>query len=448
MLCATALVLAAAPLSAQGAIQGPSATVLADDSSLFRVSPLRLDDGSGNPLGPSALVLETVSPAGEGDVAIVPSTEDEALDLAPMVFYQRGRDRLAIVWESRETEPETVRIRMIEQIAGVWTEAWDLLSVSDPLDLVSHGTTLSPFTLQLPDGRRVFGTREVVHFAWWAEADGSVTLHHLPVVFHDGAFVAVGATNEILGFIESAGTPGTDPPSDRLRSTISLHAIGGRTLTASFLDPRNLHVVGADLSVGALEVDAYAQNVRAKLLTGLDAGQPLSDAFMTDLISSGFMTDLISSGNEVGLDDVLSQYLAETAATFTSGFFELNPNTTAGAWADALESFVKDLLASIFATDATGEAFGIDLNAGSNMLGVNPIFTAVAPATGEGATRIYVGAGGKSVVIGWYEQETETVLWVESTRDPASPWTAPRALLLDAGLDLDQADALLRQRVQ
>ncbi len=374
---------------------------------------------------------------------LVPTTQDGADERSPLLLHDPATDRATIVWESHADE--SMAIRFAERAPdGTWTEGIPLVEIASAAGNFFRSITREVLKLTLPDGRPAEAHREMVHFVWWQDDQ----LAYASLLAVGGSVVASLMQPDLLALFEGNDEVSPTVPSHRLRETISVSSLNLGSLSATLVDPRNDRIVAIELSAAHVEVQSFVTQIRDEILATLNPDSPISAEIRTEIIASGIRTEIIASGLDTGMDDALIDFISTTGENFTAGYFDLNPQATAADWVEALTDLLLQLLASIYAT-ADGADGPIQIGLGEqSIVQVKHVFDQPAPVTGDGATRVYVAPGGRLAVIGWHDPDSETVFWIESTADPEAPWTEPRSLLLDEGLDLDQADALLRQRVQ
>ena len=399
------------------------------------------DDGA-QPAEQPVLVLHTRDGATTTS-ELVPSTQDGADERSPLLLHDPATDRATIVWERHADD--SMAIRFAERAPdGTWNEGPSLVEVADAAGNFFRSITREVLKLTLPDGRPAEAHRQMVHFVWWQ--DGQLAYASLLSV--GGSVIASLIQPDLLALFESSDVVSPTVPSDRLRESISVSSLDLGKLSATLVDPRNDRVVAIELSAAHVEVQSFVAQIRDEILSTLDPDAPISAEIRTEIIASGIRTEIIASGLDTGMDDALIDFVSTTGENFTAGYFDLNPQATAADWVEALSDLLLQLLASIYAT-ADGADGPIQIGLGEEShVQVKHVFDQPSPITGDGATRAYVAPGGRLAVIGWHDPDSETVFWIESTGDPESPWTEPRSLLLDEGLGLDQADALLRRRVR
>lgn len=371
---------------------------------------------------------------------IVPTTEDAAEEVAPLLVHDTRSDRSTILWERRDEDGTS--IRYIQRMSdGSWSEVRTLAGTENVGADFYRSMTRESLLLTLPDSRMVEARRELIHFVWWQDDQ----LRYASVLSVGGKALAQVYEADLFSLLDLDNVMSPVVPSDRLRDTISVAGLASGALSTTLIDPQTDRLLTIELKTSYIEIRSFVDQIRADILQILDPNAPLTDEIRAEMIASGIRAEMIASGLEIGMADQLLDFVSTTGEEFTAGFFQLNDQATATEWMDALSDLLLQLLQSIYAT-AQG-SIQIDINGPTDVLATS-VFDRPAPITGDGATRAYVAPGGRLALIGWYEQESDTVFWIESTDDPESPWTDPRALLLDDRVGLDQADALLRRRVQ
>jgi len=452
--------LAFATSAAQAAAPDPG--VLSRDGRVYRILAgaygTLFSDGL-EPADQQVLALE-MRAGTESVRRLVPGTEDALAERVPLLLHDRFSDRLMIVWE--KTDRETVHVELIERSAeGTWSSVQEVAAAHDEGLPIIRISTRDERTLRLPDGRSARLRRQILHLAWW-QYDGQPQLFYTPILRVNGRFLGVLPTIELSALVTSpeppsdAGLPGTGlpgaGPSQRLRTTVTLDRLANSLLSASFVDPATDHLMAVEIAVAPLEAAFFTDRIRDRLGQVFGGDSALSDGLRAEIIAVGLRAEIIAIGGSTGLDGPLLDFLAETGESFSSGFFALHPQATAEQWATALDNFLLDLLASIYATAQGPEgAFSIGLEPGTDadrLIDLSTVFDQPAPATGDGPTRVYVAPGGRAVAIGWYDADSEIVGWLEATGNPDQPWSEIHTLVLGEQLDLDRADALLRQRIR
>lgn len=429
---------------------GDGAELLDNAGVLFRAQVAEagasLPDGSVIATG-SALVIEERS-AGASRQHLVPSTDDAAIERVPLLLYDRTSGRLTVVWERHADELIRVLACQLDAQGG-WSEIHTILQTGDGDQPIIRSLTQEASIVTLPDSRTAEIRRQLIHFMWWDTA-ADAPLRYKPMILIDGEIVGPVPDLGARSLYELTGEPADVGISPSLGASVTLSTIDRRTLSATFIDPEFRRLVGLELRVEPLEARLFADRVVARFAETFGAFGSFTDELRAEIVAIGLRAEIVAIGSDLGLDGVLLEFLATTAEGFSSAYFDLHPHATADDWLSALHTFLNELLTSILGTGEEGGG-SIQIGAGGDGPGqfvdVRKVVDLPAPETGDGPTRTYVGRSG-AVVVGWHEAATHRVLWVEATGDPEAPWTTPRTLVLEGGVDLDRADALLRQRVQ
>ncbi|RMH19566.1 MAG: hypothetical protein D6696_10240 [Acidobacteria bacterium] len=410
------------------------------------------DAAAGHPV----LALDVATADGR-QRRLVPGTGGAAVERNPLLVYDRSHDAVNLIWESHRRDGSVaILLARFDAEQGF----------SDPVELFRHqaGTEINAvraltedrYAFTLPDGRRVRSERSILHLLWQAERDGTSELRYAPVIFVDGRYAGRHHVFVLDQLFDATGDPaggaGGVAPAASLRRAVALEIRPGGLLVG-FVDPRDDRLVVLRIGVLPLEIAYLADEIHRRVLE--DFGGPGAQGdIRTVIIHGGIRTVIIHGGIEVGADPALVAYVADTAEAWSEAFFELNPEASLEEYASALRAFVVDLTSAILstATGDDGSTIEIDLDdlAGGDqpaqVLDLRVVSSRPAPATGEGLSRIYLGDGGRRMLVAWHDAEAGVVHWRESDGDGG--WSEPRTLRLDQRTNLVRADALLRDRAR
>ncbi|NJL29345.1 MAG: hypothetical protein HC897_16390 [Thermoanaerobaculia bacterium] len=405
------------------------------------------------------LVLEIRGPGATSDLLVVPGTESPDVEKNPLLLFDKGSNRLTLIWEAKPTSGKS----------SVWLVDYDGTSWSEPQELFSSrfGWTSSPlravtrdaYDLRLGEGGTIHTERSTVHFAWRESSGGSAVVRYTPIFLVEGSYVG---WNQTFTF-ESPGDDGSATTLAAIPQTLYRHlsleaSPDGRSVVLAFTDAAGRHVVSINVETLPLELAYLSDEVREEVLE-------LSEHFTSGDIASlsdEMRTHIIHIGALYSLQPEVVDYVSAELESWLANAGDQYENVD--ALADAARQHTIALTASLFgapvtlsAPDSASQILEIDLGdflgglgdpsrpEPAQVLGLKLASRQETPTTGTGPTRIYTSAEGQQLLIAWETAAKDRVEYVESQGEG---WSEKRSLLLGDDLSLGEAYELLHARMR
>lgn len=429
--------------------------------------------GTQLPPSRSVLVLDIQPQDGDGGRLLVPSTDDDRVEIEPFAIFESAEDAadetLLLGWQSRVADGSARQIRFVSVRRGSggleWSEIFTVRNaVGDPL--VLHASPEVAITRQIFDQElqdQTYNARHtLVHLLWQGGPSGHHPMYS-SIVWVDGLYVGFNPVFNLADFLTPQEVGGIQAPPPalpaNLENTTALQVgSGGQSLELSFADVTTGRLGHVVIDAVPLAYGVLGDLVRDEMFTHADSYDPdhmqtFVDKFragvviigrefkyhpaVVEYVSSRVGTWLLDQGGNYGFEEFVG--LGEDARDMTIGLTHsvytkevadpANPGST------LVELDLSEVLGGGTAADQPGQLLDFRVTADLE-----------APAIGEGATAILASPDGQRLTVTWQAEDSDRMHYVESSDNGS--WAPVQSLQLREGLSREDALRLLASKLR
>lgn len=393
--------------------------------------------------GNAALVLERVTPGAAPARALVPGTDDPAVEKYPSLTIDPASDSVFVVWEAQATIHSTVHLAAYS--GGRWSSVFELSG--DPFSAKINprvAVTRDDYRVLDDAGNPVELTRVVLHLAWFDIGGNGERTLYAPLVIEDGVFLSDWHVFDLEAFLDEAApsaTAGTLPPTLAENAVVQASGDGTAAIIAfgSTLSGRVATLVSRPVSAGLV---SWADEARHQII---DTGLTVRDR--RALVDKA-RHQIIDTGRRI-LDRDAADLLA---AKFLEAIATSDPNEDLEAVVDKARHQIIDTGARL---DSTGTRFsgaraksqiGLGESGDAARSGHIALLEVVAswsaPSLPNRTIRMLPSGDGGSLALAWDVDGA-----VRYRMSQGAGWSEVRTLTLGADLSRDRAYELIERRV-
>lgn len=415
----------------------------------------------------SVVALDIKLPGEATRRLVVPPTMGAETESSPRLLYSKETGALNVVWMSRAAGE--VSVHLIGFDGSDWSSTVDELYFDPEGVAPLMALTVDELHLDLQGGASVDAERQVLHLVWRREVAGQPSLGYAPAIILNGALLGVGETLDLPHLNPAPGGPGNPVLAPTFGLSVADEDLDRVTLT--FGSSQSRRVTSYDIEVVPMEIVHFAQLIREQVLSGdFDPADIVgfADTLGVQMIDAGHRRKLRSRV-------VLTPSVIDFVASGTTRWIRENgAGYGAGALAD-LAADVGDealrLATSLFTsvpavgqssgvksrrTDSDPSALVIDVSdliddsesqLSSHVLDLRFAVEMSLPDSQGSEITLFTSDDGRSFLASWPDAREPSVLWYVESGFGGS-WQPHRKLQLGEDLSLEEAHALLQQRIR
>ncbi len=417
--------------------------------------------------GSTVVALEVQWATHQPILILVPGTETEAEESEARIFWDSGAESAILMWLSGAADaPKTLDFKTVRQTdQGVeWSETHQLLSGDEPqlFDAwPSHLVTQDEHRVVPEEGEPTITRRTLVHLIWQGPAAEATTTFYSALTFVDGDFgaapVRLDLGNTFLQAPEGVGDTPPPLPTGLAQTTRIRHGKGPGSVLVALANPTTQRLGTLEIDIMPLQISTLGDLVRDEAYAAADAYDPgdiqvFADEMKAGIVIIGYhlrlhpaVTDYLADEIEHWLQEEGSSYGYESFPDLGNDARELSLQLTRSVYASTIED--------PFDPDSTTIEIGLgdfldDLESGgpAQRIGVREVANLEAPAVAGSETWLFTSADGFEILVAWQSEEEPDALYYVENRGGSS-WSEPRLLQLSERLSVEQAHALLENRL-
>ena len=386
------------------------------------------------------LALESVETGKKPVRRLVPGTEDSASEKFPALSVDPTTNDVFLVWEKRTWVYSTLHLTVAS--GDRWSKVFDLYGDGLSTKLNPQvATTTETYQVLESGGELASKTRTVLHLVWFDSGGYGERTLYVPLVFHDGAFLADWQVFSLADFLPPAESASAAAPQ-LVRAPSVRAARGGDGVVIAFADSLSgrLAVVESRPVTGSLV--GFADEARHQVI---DVGRTVTDrrAIVDKARHQVIDVGRRMLGRELG--DVLAQ-------RFLDAVGGSDPAESLASVVDKARHQVIDVgvrlgdprpRAKVAASQVVLDmAHGVETADSSNLASFQLTFLAAAPWVPNREVRLLPSHAGEDLVLAW---DLESALRYRQSE--ADGWSEVLSLALDADLTREQAYDILDRRL-
>lgn len=413
-------------------------------------------------------VLDVTRPGEATRRLVVPPTMGPERESSPKLLYSKETGSLNVVWIRRAAGEVSAHLMSFD--GSEWSPSVNEIYFDPDGIAPSMALTEDELHLDLDDGTSVDAERQILHLVWPREADGQMTLGYVPVILLNGVFLGVGETLFLPHLNPTPDASGHPVLPPTFHVAVADEDLDRVTLT--FGSSASGRVTSYDVEIVPMEIAHFAELIRDRVLdfesfdpadivrfadrlgvTIIDIGHRRtlrSRVVLTppviDYVASGTTRWVLEHGNEYGGDQ-----LAELAADAGSEALRLATSLYSSASAPGGSSGVKSLPEKHDPSNLVIDVSDLIDDSGSplaaHVLELNFAVEIGLPDSQGSEITLFTSNDGRSFLASWLDLDDPSVLWYVESGFGGS-WLPHRRLQLGESLSLEEAHALLQQRIR
>lgn len=417
----------------------------------------------------SVLALDVTLPGEATRRLVVPPTVGSETELSPKLLYSKESGAVNVVWTSLAGGEVSVHLTRFD--GSDWSAGTDEIYFNPDGVVPLMALTEDELHLDLEGGASVDAERQVLHLVWPRVVDGQSMLAYVPAIVLNGDFLGVGETFDLPHLNPASDGPGHPEMAPTFFVSVADEDLDRVTLTFGSSESRR--VTSYDVEVVPMEIVHFAELIREHILDSEDFDPTdvvgYADTLGTYLIDIGNRRNLrsrvlltpsvlnyVASGTARWIRDNGATYdagqLAELAADAGSEALRLATSLFSSGTPVGESSGVKSLRTSDSDTsalviDVSGLLDGSESPIPSNLLELSFAVEVALPDSQGSEITLFTSDDGRKFLASWLDPGDPSVLWYVESGFGGS-WQPYRKLQLGESLSLEQAHALLQQRIR